>query len=476
MCAILGISFAPGSKINRKKVTNALLSEGKVRGRDASGYAWVSPTANGMFKKNVPGDQLYVGHIPEDATAIIAHTRAATHGKSSDNDNNHPIESPGGFIRLVHNGVIWNHDEVRGYFDKKTQKALPDVDSSVIGAVIEEFGLDQTNIIEGDAACAWFDAETGDTIHLARFQNSTVSFAMLRDGSFVFASTGAILAAALKKINQSWFGNWPTPFDSMNESEYYQIIAGEVISNSDVEWGDQYSTRSAYNSKWREVTSGATTTPTTGTTYTAGSQQPVTATNGASFGKAAIEQKAIESKKEEPKKEEKTASNPTLALITNDKPMALDSGNGKLTKTEKYVAQALLNKKGSEDSSFTDQHPDNDDPDYEDDLGDESIAPFRDLFFTWGHDGDYVTYTTLSGLLASLSWNSGVTVGENYLVGPDEGKLRWVNTFADIGHLSPDETDELSWVKTPGAWEVYRSQVPSWVGEGIGKLRNLVGA
>lgn len=468
MCSILGVSFAPGSTISRHRLASALLSEGQVRGRDASGYAWVSPTENGMYKKDVPGANLYVGKIPQDATAIIAHTRAHTHGDPSDNNNNHPLESPNGFIRLVHNGVIWNHNEVRQYFDTDYQKMLPAVDSSVIGAVLETYGLDSTKVIEGDAACAWFDSETGDTIHLARFQNSPVHYVTLEDGSFVFASTASILYGALKRLNLSWFGSFPQPFDSMHESDYFRIIAGEVVSEDNTEWGDEYRSRSAYTTNWRDVTSGATTTPSSvvKSTVTPGAQEPnKTPATGASFGTKAVESPKV--------------GNPN----TDDTPMVLTKENGELNDTGKAVVKSLLDqKKGSEDESFTTSRlfdPNEDDPEYAEWTEEDSVeasAPFRDLFFAWSEDGDYTTYTTLSGLLAFLSWSSKLSGSENHLVGPEEGYLRWINHFTDIGHLSTDQTDELSWVKSSSNFEVYRNQVPEWVRDGVSKLTNLVGA
>lgn len=155
--------------------------------------------------------------------------------------------------------------------------------------------------------------------------------------------------------------------------------------------------------------------------------------------------------------------------------MALTKENGELTSTGKAVAQSLLDQRGSEESTLF--SPEMDDPDYEEDTpSGEVVAPFRDQFFAVNHDGNYDTFLTLGALLTSLSWHSKLTAGENVLAGPEEGHLRWVNHFADVGHLSTDGSDELSWVKTEGAFEMYKAQVPQWVGDGISKLRNLVGA
>lgn len=184
---------------------------------------------------------------------MILHTRAATHGSPDDNDNNHPVMSPSGDIRLVHNGVIWNHDTVRKTLGSVGKK-LPDVDSSVIPAVIEKLGLASADQLSGDAAVAWFDKETGGVLHLARFSSSPLHAATLLDGTTVFASTPQILAGALQRMSLTWLGNWPSTFFEFSEGDYIQLFEGDVTAQSKVEWGDDY----GYDhSRWRSVTSGA---------------------------------------------------------------------------------------------------------------------------------------------------------------------------------------------------------------------------
>jgi len=186
MCGIFGASFAPGSRVSRRRLMKALFEESEVRGTDAAGFAFFGADgSDGLFKKDVRGGQLSVSTLPHNAASFIGHTRNSTHGDPKDNDNNHPIESPSGDIRLVHNGVITNHREVRQALGKDGKK-LPDVDSSVIPAVIEVFGLEHTDMLRGYAACAWYDRETGGTIHVARFESSPVTFTTLVDGTVVF--------------------------------------------------------------------------------------------------------------------------------------------------------------------------------------------------------------------------------------------------------------------------------------------------
>jgi hypothetical protein len=125
----------------------------------------------------------------------VLHTRYATHGSIKDNANNHPVLSPDRSVALVHNGVIYNHDIVRGEIPHK----LPDVDSSVIPALLQTFerNTDSFDKLDGDASVAWLDDNDRLTLKVARISYSPLTVAMLADGSFVFASTEAMLLRAL---------------------------------------------------------------------------------------------------------------------------------------------------------------------------------------------------------------------------------------------------------------------------------------
>ncbi len=416
----------------------------------------MNPNGDGLYKKNVAGGKLNVGRIPNDTTSMILHTRNGTHGSATDNDNNHPVESPSGNIRLVHNGVIYNHREMRELLGK-AGKSLPDVDSSVIPAMIEEFGLESTSEIGGYAACAWFDRETGDTIHLARFHDAPVVFAELWDGSWAFASTEQILGRALAKADVAWFGMYPQHFVSMSEGEYFQLMGGEIIGESTVAWNKYH--RSAYD--WHGVTSSATTARPAGFgNVTPAANQPHT----------------------------------KLADTAKDKPMAWDEDDeesAEAQRTRKAIS-ALYSTSGQGVDDLTDEEYDNwvkygsidgiVDAEWEE-LEDDDERPVdlvgtRPLYYTDSHDGDYDTYTRLSGLLTALSWNAGLST-ENLLVGPEEGDLRWINHFKDVGILGFDKNDDpsqLSWVDDDTVFQPVSNFTPPWLKDGIVKLRQLVGS
>jgi len=197
MCGIGGFSLSNGSKLNPRKLANALLTEMDVRGNQASGYAYQSKSGAGFFKQDTAGSKLPLRGMSKGATNVILHTRYATHGTIRDMANNHPVQSPDKSISLVHNGVIYNHDLVRSELSAK----LPEVDTAVVPAILEQFDRDTNkfSMLDGDASVAWLDEEDRGVLKVARISHSPLVIAQLKCGSFVFASTESILLNALKR-------------------------------------------------------------------------------------------------------------------------------------------------------------------------------------------------------------------------------------------------------------------------------------
>lgn len=223
MCGIAGFSLSADSKIKPRKLANALLTAIEDRGHMAAGYAYQDGPHLGWHKAAGLGSQLSLKGMPKDVHNVILHTRLATHGSVTDNRNNHPVISPSEDIALVHNGVIYNHSSVR----KQLGVTLPDVDTSVIPAVIETWGLDKIDTLDGDAAIAWFNRKEHNVLHLARYQHSPLVMCQVEDGSFIFCSTEALLWEALIALNLM-----PTWMQTADELDYYTITNGVITSKT----------------------------------------------------------------------------------------------------------------------------------------------------------------------------------------------------------------------------------------------------
>ena len=251
MCSIAGFSLSNNSRINPRKLAHALLVEMDVRGNQASGYAWQSSTGSGVFKKDVAGANLTTKQMSKGTRLAVLHTRYATHGSIKNMANNHPVLSPDKSVALVHNGVIYNHDIVRTVLSHD----LPEVDTAVIPALLQEFDRDTAHFdkLDGDASVAWLDDNDRLTLRVARVSHSPLCIAQLVDGSFVFASTESILLSAL-----NYAGLDATYMENVPERVLMTVRDG-VLTDVDAlpALDPKYEQKYSYNtSSYRNMTSG----------------------------------------------------------------------------------------------------------------------------------------------------------------------------------------------------------------------------
>ena len=262
MCSIAGYSLSENSKIQPRKLAKALLKEMDIRGNQASGYAWQSSTASGIYKRDVAGAQLSMKPMSRGTRVAVLHTRYATHGSTSDNNNNHPVLSPDRSVALVHNGVIYNHKTVRG----EIPHTLPEVDSSVIPALLQTFERDTDSFdkLDGDASVAWLDDDARLTLKVARISYSPLCIAMLADGSFVFASTEAMLLQALENARLE-----PIYLEVISERTLLTIENGSLVNVETLpDMNPKYEEKfSGGYGGWRSMTSGGHTSPKSSMSY-----------------------------------------------------------------------------------------------------------------------------------------------------------------------------------------------------------------
>ncbi|MEK9186663.1 MAG: glutamine--fructose-6-phosphate transaminase (isomerizing), partial [Patescibacteria group bacterium] len=131
-------------------------------------------------------------------TAVIGHTRWATHGVPSE-ANAHPHYDCKKEIFLVHNGIIENYQELKEQLLKKGHHFRSQTDTEVAAHLIEEYGLEPAlKKIVGAYAFAVINTKEPQKIYVARL-GSPLVIGISRDGYYV-ASDPTALAGLVKKV------------------------------------------------------------------------------------------------------------------------------------------------------------------------------------------------------------------------------------------------------------------------------------
>ena len=111
MCGIVGY-------VGHRKAAPVLVNGLKrleYRGYDSSGLVTVDKDGSHRYRAvgRVKNLEKQIQGVPLNQTSGIAHTRWATHGKPTE-ENAHPHQDASSRFYIVHNGIIENHDKLRG--------------------------------------------------------------------------------------------------------------------------------------------------------------------------------------------------------------------------------------------------------------------------------------------------------------------------------------------------------------------------
>jgi len=151
MCGIVGA-------ISRRNVADILLEGLKrleYRGYDSAGIALIDDPGQGIATVKTVGKVAKLIAAAKESRATgslgIAHTRWATHGGITA-ANAHPHGS-GGRVALVHNGIIENHEDLRGELRGAGYRFATDTDTEVIAHLIHQaLESDAGGLFEATAA------------------------------------------------------------------------------------------------------------------------------------------------------------------------------------------------------------------------------------------------------------------------------------------------------------------------------------
>jgi glucosamine 6-phosphate synthetase-like amidotransferase/phosphosugar isomerase protein len=195
MCGIAGYSLSPASRLDRTLAAQTLLAAIAERGSDAVGYAYrdeSGPSVTVAKQRGGAGALLGEVSVPREATQLLVHVRDFTKGHPRIESNNHPIRH--GSVVGIHNGIIFNDEEIFSDHAFTRADAEMTVDSEAIFALAEEAEGRAAAFEEcrGSLAVAWLDERRPDTLFLARGTGRPLWVGACADGTF-FASTRAAL-------------------------------------------------------------------------------------------------------------------------------------------------------------------------------------------------------------------------------------------------------------------------------------------
>lgn len=243
MCAIFGfVNYRHAvSRRHLKELVNRLAVESEVRGKDASGIAYVKKDELMIFKRPKPAHKMRF-YFPDNTTVLTGHTRMATQGEARYNQNNHPFagKTADGWFALCHNGVLYNDDIL-----SKTE-SLPrtniKTDSYVAAQLIEKYGrmnfdtiAKMCETVRGNFVFTLLNDD--NTLYIAKGDNPLCLVHFRKLGLYVYTSTTAIMQ---KVVEGSFLQKYKFDMIEVSEGEIARIDKNGVLTKDTFEFMDEY--------------------------------------------------------------------------------------------------------------------------------------------------------------------------------------------------------------------------------------------
>ncbi|HSB37494.1 MAG TPA: hypothetical protein VLD13_00290 [Gaiellaceae bacterium] len=199
MCGIAGYSLSARSGVDRTLAAQALLAGIAERGADAVGYAYRRSHSPVTIHKQRSGASALLEEVvvPASTTEALIHVRDYTKGHPRIEANNHPIRH--GAVVGVHNGIIFNDDELMTEHGFERAEPEMTVDSEAIFALAEAHDAHPRALeqLRGSMATAWLDERRPETLFVARGVGRPLWLGTAREET-LFASTKKALEVAEK--------------------------------------------------------------------------------------------------------------------------------------------------------------------------------------------------------------------------------------------------------------------------------------
>lgn len=213
MCCLFGFYDYGGtlSAKQKNRIISALAISSEIRGTDATGIAYRTGTKLCIYKRPFPARWMRF-RLPAEVKAVMGHTRMTTQGSEMQNCNNHPFYgvADGNAFALAHNGILSNDKLLR--LEKKLPASRIETDSFIIVQLLEQAGSIgfQTLRTASEQLAGSFTytvLDGGGRLYIVRGNNPFCLYHWPEQGLYLYASTQAVLDAAVFKIRKLLSGS-----------------------------------------------------------------------------------------------------------------------------------------------------------------------------------------------------------------------------------------------------------------------------